>query len=119
MKTFICASKEHEIIINNYLTMHKELIREISNESKYRNYMDVFNVVIDYHNNYGSNHRDSGNWYDWIMVIPINISVLSNGFLAAIETKRNSATVRSYRVLINNMVHDVSEKLEKIERVYD
>jgi len=118
MKIPICANKEHEIIIKQYLDMHKDLIKEVSNKDRFNNYMEVYNVVIDLHNNYGDN-KTSSNWYDWLMIIPINISILSNGFLAGIETKNNRATVRSYRILINNMVHDVSDKLEKLNRVYE
>ena len=34
---------------------------------------------------------------------------------AAVETKRNKTLVNSYRVLINEMLHDVVEKIEKLE----
>jgi len=53
------------------------------------------------------------------MILPINLSVMTNGFLAAIETKRNKSVVHSYRVLLNEILHDVVEKIEKIEPVYE
>ena len=117
MKPPIYANKKHEIIIKEYLAMHKDLIREVANNNRYDNYMEKFSLIVDYHNTYGEKNRDIGNWYDWLMIIPINISVLSLGFLAAIETKRNRALVRSYRILVNDLVHDVADKLENIERV--
>tara|TARA_Y100000592_G_C5392162_1_gene278799 strand:- start:446 stop:802 length:357 start_codon:yes stop_codon:yes gene_type:complete len=118
MKTPICASKEHEVIIKNYLDMHRKLIEDISNKERYNNYIEGYNLVIDLHNNYGNN-TNSSNWYDWIMIIPINITVLTNGFLAGIQTKNNRATVRSYKVIVTNLVHEVADKLEKLERVYE
>ena len=114
MKQLIYANKQHEVILKEYLSMNKELIREVANDLRWKNYNAVLNIVIDYHNNYGHN-RTKGNWYDWIMIIPINVSVLTNGFLAAIETKRNQALVRSYKVIINELVHDLVDKIEKLE----
>ena len=32
-----------------------------------------------------------------------------------IETKRNQALVRSYKVIINELVHDLVDKIEKLE----
>ena len=53
------------------------------------------------------------------MILPVNISVMTNGFFAGIETKRNAATIRAYRVLLNEMLQDLIDKVEKLERVYD
>ena len=51
------------------------------------------------------------------MIIPINVSILTNGFLAAIETKRNATIVKSYRVVLNEMLQDVVTKIEKLEPI--
>jgi hypothetical protein len=80
--------------------------------------LDIFDIVIDYHNNYGSGVKED-NWYDWVMILPINISVMTNGYLAAIETKRNSALVRSYRLILTEIVHEVVDKIEKLEPIND
>ena len=40
---------------------------------------------------------------------------MTNGFLAGIETKRNASIVRAYKVLLNDMVQDVVNKIEKLE----
>ena len=118
MRNPIYASKQHEIIIKDYMTMTKEFVKDLSNETRFNNYLDIFDIVIDYHNNYGSGVKEE-NWYDWVMILPINISVMTNGYLAAIETKRNSAIVRSYRLILTEMVHDVVEKIEKLEPIND
>ena len=118
MRKPIYASKQHEIIIKDYMTMTKEFVKDLSNETRFNNYLDIFDIVIDYHNNYGSGVKED-NWHDWVMILPINISVMTNGYLAAIETKRNSALVRSYRLILTEMVHDVVEKIEKLEPIND
>ena len=118
MRKPIYASAAHEIIIKDYMTMTKEFVKDLSNETRFNNYLDIFDIVIDYHNNYGSGVKEE-NWYDWIMILPINISVLTNGYLAAIETKRNSAIVKSYRLILTEMVHEVVDKIEKLEPIND
>ena len=116
MKNIIYANKEHEIIISNYITMIKEFVRDVSNDVRWANYLQVFEIIIDYHNNYGKNAKEN-NYWDWLMILPINLSVMTNGFLAGIETKRNKTLVNSYKILVNEMLHDVVEKIEKIEPI--
>jgi len=110
----IYASKQHEIILEEYLIMVESFIEDISNNSRYNNFQDVLQIVIEYHNNYGKN-RTSSNWYDWIMILPVNLTVMTNGYLAAIETKRNAATVRAYKILLNEKLQEVVIKLEQLE----
>ena len=119
MRKPIYASKQHEIIIKDYMIITKEFVKDLSNETRFNNYLDIFDIVIDYHNNYGSGVKENGNFYDWLLILPINISIMTNGYLAAIETKRNSALVRSYRLALTEMVHDVVDKIEKLEPIND
>ena len=114
MKNIIYANKEHEIIISNYITMIKEFVRDVSNDVRWANYLKVFEIIIDYHNNYGKNAKEN-NYWDWLMILPINLSIMTSGFLAGIETKRNASIVRAYKVLLNDMVQDVVNKIEKLE----
>jgi len=101
------------------MTMTKEFVKDLSNETRFNNYLDIFDIVIEYHNNYGSGVKENGNFYDWLLILPINISIMTNGYLAAIETKRNSALVRSYRLVLTEMIHDVVDKIEKLEPIND
>ena len=114
----IYANNEHEVIIGAYIAMIKEFVKDLSNETRWRNFLDVLEIVIEYHNNYGKGVREN-NYWDWVMILPINLSILTNGYLAAIETKGNSAIVRSYKVLLNEMVQDVVDKIEKLEPIDD
>ena len=114
----IYANAEHEVIISSYILMIKEFVRDVSNDTRWHNYLEVLDVVIEYHNNYGKGVREN-NYWDWVMILPINLSILTNGFLAAIETKGNSSIVRAYKVLLNDMVQDVVDKIEKLEPIHD
>jgi hypothetical protein len=114
----IYANNEHQVIISSYILMLKEFVRDVSNDTRWNNYLEVLDVVIEYHNNYGKGVREN-NYWDWVMILPINLSILTNGFLAAIETKGNSSIVRAYKVLLNDMVQDVVSKIERLEPIND
>ena len=114
----IYANNEHEVIVGAYIAMIKEFVKDLSNETRWNNFLEVLEILIEYHNNYGKGVREN-NYWDWIMILPINLSLLTNGYLAAIETKGNAAIVRSYKVLLNEMVQDVVDKIEKLEPIDD
>lgn len=118
MKSPIYANEKHKAIIEDFLIMNKDFVKDISNKTRWQNYLDVLNIVIDYHNNYGKGAREN-NYWDWLMILPINVSILTNGYLAAIETKRNAKLVKSYKMVLNELVHDVVSKIEKIEPIHE
>ena len=110
----IYASEEHRTIIETYMIMCQEFAKEVSTKSRYNNYLDVVDVIIEYHNNYGSGVKEN-NWYDWLMIIPINMSVATNGFFAGLETNRNRATVRAYKTILNEVICDVVDKIDNLQ----
>ncbi len=113
----IYASEEHKQIIETYILMCTEFSKEVSTKAKYNNYLDVIDTILEYHNNYGKGVER--NWYDWLMIIPINLSVATNGFFAGLETKRNASTLRAYKTVLNEMVQDVTEKIDALEQIND
>ena len=114
----IYANKEHEVIISSYILMIKEFVKDVANETRWNNFLEVLEVLYQYHNNYGKGVREN-NYWDWLMILPINLSLMTNGFLAGIETKKNASVIRAYRVLLNEMVQDVVDKIEKLEPIND
>tara|TARA_R110000744_G_scaffold71745_3_gene144630 strand:+ start:926 stop:1282 length:357 start_codon:yes stop_codon:yes gene_type:complete len=114
----IYANNEHRIIIETYVNMCKEFAKEVSTKSRYNNYLEVIATIIEYHNSYGEGTKEE-NFWDWLMIIPINLSVATNGFFAGIESKSNSAVVRTYKVILNEMVQDTVDKIDKIEPIND
>ena len=97
--------------------MCTEFSKEVSTKAKYNNYLDVIEIIIEYHNNYGKGVER--NWYDWLMIIPINLSVATNGFFAGLETKSNSAVIRAYKTVLNEMVFEVTDKIDALEPIND
>jgi hypothetical protein len=73
---------------------------------------------MEYHNGYGDT-KNSSNWYDWLMIIPVNVSVMTNGYFAGLETKKNAAQIRAYKILLNEKVQEVVTKLEKLHIKYE
>tara|TARA_R110000823_G_scaffold202622_1_gene333579 strand:- start:556 stop:912 length:357 start_codon:yes stop_codon:yes gene_type:complete len=110
----IYASAEHKTIVETYMLMCQEFAKEVSTKSKYNNYLDVVETILEYHNNYGSGIKEN-NWYDWLMIIPINMSVATNGFFAGLETNTNRATIRAYKAVLNEMVSDTVDKIDNLE----
>jgi hypothetical protein len=49
------------------------------------------------------------------MIIPINMSVATNGFFAGIETNKNRAVVRAYKTVLNEMIGEVVEKIDNLQ----
>jgi hypothetical protein len=110
----IYASEEHKTIIESYIIVCKEFAKDVSTKSRYNNYLDVVDIITEYHNNYGSGAKEN-NWYDWLMIIPINMSVATNGFFAGIESNRNRSVVRAYKIVLNEMVGDVVDKIDNLK----
>ena len=94
--------------------MTLEFVKDIATPTKYKNYLEVFEIITEYHNGYGKGVREN-NFYDWIMIIPINLSVATNGFFAGIETKRNATIIRSYKTILNEILQETVDKIETLE----
>tara|TARA_R110000751_G_C13463637_1_gene445729 strand:+ start:21 stop:377 length:357 start_codon:yes stop_codon:yes gene_type:complete len=110
----IYASAEHKAIIETYMLMCDEFAKEVSSKSRYNNYCDVIKTIIEYHNSYGSGVKEN-NWYDWLMIIPINMSVATNGFFAGLETNKNRALIIAYKTVLNEMVGDTVDKIDELK----
>ena len=110
----IYSSSEHEAIIEAYVLMCQEFAKEVSSKSRYNNYIDVVSTIIEYHNSYGAGVREN-NWYDWLMIIPINMSVATNGFFAGLETNKNRAVIRAYKTVLNEMVIETVDKIDDLK----
>ena len=110
----IYASEEHKNIIETYLMMCQEFSKDVSTKAKYNNYLDVVDTVLEYHNEYGTKAKGN-NYYDWLMIIPINLSVAVNGFFAGLETKNNRATIRAYKVVLEQLLLDTVHKIELLK----
>jgi len=114
----IYANDEHRVIIETYITMCKEFAKEVSTKSRYNNYLEVVEIILEYSNHYGEGQREN-NFWDWMLIIPINLAVATNGFFAGVETRSNAAVVRAYRVVLDELTQDTVNKIDKIEPIND
>ena len=110
----IYASQEHKVIIEAYILMCQEFAKDVSSKSRYNNYLDVLEVIIEYHNNYGSGLKEN-NWFDWLMIIPINVSIATNGFFAGLETNKNRSIIRAYKVVLEELILNTVDKIDNLE----
>lgn len=118
MKYPIYSNEEHKLIVEGYINMCKQFAEDVSTKSKYKNFLDVLDLIVEYHNGYGEGLREN-NYYDWLTIIPINLSVSLSGFFAGIESKRNMATIRAYKVVLNELLHETVGKLDNLEPTND
>tara|TARA_R110000751_G_scaffold33723_2_gene83863 strand:- start:484 stop:840 length:357 start_codon:yes stop_codon:yes gene_type:complete len=114
MTTPIYANQEHQQAIETYLIMCKQFTKETSTKSRYRNYLEVIDLILEYHNSYGVGTKEH-NFFDWLMIIPINVSVATNGYFAALETKSNRAILRAYKVVLDEMLQETVDKIDSID----
>ena len=94
--------------------MCKDFVAEVTTQIRYKNYLEVLEVITEYSNGYGEGVREN-NFYDWIVIIPINVSVATNGFFAGVETKGNAAVVRAYKVVLDQMLQETVTRLDNLE----
>ena len=114
----IYSSEQHKSIIEVYVIMCKQFVQEVTTQSRYNNYLEVLDIIVEYSNGYGQGLREN-NFYDWIMIIPINLSVATSGFFAGIETKTNAAVVRAYKIVLDQMLQETVERLDLLEPTND
>ena len=114
----IYANNEHRVIIESYISMCKEFAKEVSTKNRYENYLEVVQIIIEYHNGYGEGNKEHLFW-EWLTIIPINLAVATNGFFAGVETRSNAAVVRAYRVVLDELVQETVNKIDKIEPIND
>ena len=114
----IYSSEEHKSIVDVYVMMCKQFVQEVTTQARYQNYLEVLDLIIEYSNGYGDGVREN-NFYDWITIIPINVSVATAGFFAGIETKTNAPVVRAYKVVLDQMLQETVGKLDELEPTND
>lgn len=118
MSTPIYANEQHKQTIESFLSVCNGFAQDIGTKSKYQSYQEVLKVIIDYHNNYGAGAKEN-NYWDWLMIIPINVSVMTQGFFAGIESRQKAGTIRAYRLVLQEVLEDTVNKIEKLDPIKD
>ena len=94
-------------------------VEEVTKDnSKFKDFLDISNVIIDYHNQYGEIYENA-NFNDFLMIIPVNFSTMVSGFLCGLENETNASTVRITRHVLSEYGLKVMSDLKKINPVHD
>ena len=110
----IYASEQHRQIVEPYIDACVQFVKDIATKSKFDNYTDLLHTIIEYHNGYGKGVKEN-NYYDWLMIIPINLSVATNGFFAGVESRSNRATIRAYKIVLEQMLVETVDSIGLLE----
>ena len=99
MKPIYC-SIEHEVLIEQYL---KEILDGVTplvnNEIQKLEFIDIVKAIIEYHNTYGEQYN-TGNFFDFLTIIPLQLSMLTSGFLCGICNHENEISVMIQKQLV-------------------
>ncbi len=114
----IYVSTEHEVLIETYLDTLYKNIKDISSKEKYNDFVDMSNYIIEYHNVY-SDTAASGNWSDFMMILPLHFACMVNGYLLGIETKENANRVRIYKELLGQFSTKIIKDLYTIKPIHE
>ena len=87
-KEAITINYLHKILLTDYFKLLEQTIDDCTgrNNSKYNDYIDIANLIIEHHNQYRKN-TTIGNYHDFMSIIPTNMSIMTTGFLAGLENK--------------------------------
>ena len=112
----ICLNYKHEIALRVYLEMITTTIKDITkDESKYNDFIDVANIIIDHHNNYKSDVLGVANYQDFLSLIPTHFTVMINGYLTGLENETNRSTVRVYKHILSEEGYNFIDKVQDLE----
>ena len=109
----IGINKEHEQILDTYILTVCESIKDVTTESKYNNFLDVVEIIVKYHNEYGD--KKLGAYSDFMSIIPTNLTSCFRGFLAGVENNKNRSACRVYKTLLTELSYKIIEDLEKLK----
>ena len=113
MKQIQFVNEIHKIIILDYMQMIYEYVDDVSTKAKQKEFDEIVNVLIEYHNSYNQ-EKHTGNWLDFLYIIPINLSLIAQGYLSAIKTKSNRDKINTYKFIISTRLDDIISKLNEI-----
>ena len=104
----IYANEIHKVVVEDYLTLLTTFAKELATDSQYALYLETIDTITEYHNSY------DGDVESWIMIMPLHLSVMTSGFFIGLETDDNRAAIRGYKLILDNHLHALAEKLSDI-----
>mgnify|MGYP003649716914 FL=1 len=112
----ISINYQHEIALQVYLDMITTSIKDVTkNEDKYKDFIDVANIIIEHHNNYRKDVLVLANYQDFISLIPTHFTAMLNGYLTGLENEKNRNSVRLYKHLLSEEAYNFIEKVQDLK----
>tara|TARA_R110001599_G_scaffold338892_1_gene558161 strand:+ start:3118 stop:3486 length:369 start_codon:yes stop_codon:yes gene_type:complete len=112
----ISINYQHEIALQVYLDMITTTIKDVTkNEDKYKDFIDVANIIIEHHNNYRKDVLVLANYQDFISLIPTHFTAMLNGYLTGLENEKNRNSVRLYKHLLSEEAYNFIEKVQDLK----
>ncbi len=116
----ISINYQHEIALQVYLDMITATIKDVTkNEDKYKDFIDVANIIIEHHNNYRKDVLVLANYQDFISLIPTHFTAMVSGYLTGLENEKNRNTVRLYKHLLSEEGYNFIDKVQDIKIAED
>jgi len=114
----IYISARHESIIETYLDTVLNSIKDLVESSKYNDFVDITNRIILQHNSYHITET-SGNFHDFLLIIPVNVCNAVSGFFCGLENKDNMHVIKIHRTLLYEFALRIITELQDIQPVND
>ena len=105
---------EHKILVENHLKLIKDQLKHVINKYKYRKAVEMIKIICEYSDNYKYTLY-SGNFYDFLLIIPLQTTLMLNGLLLGCQTKNNKEEMESLRFFIAQRTEDLVSKLKSIK----
>ena len=111
----IYSCLEHEVLIEDYMTsVLNGVLPLVKDNDRKIEYTEILNAIIAYHNEYGEQYN-SGNYYDFLTIIPLQFSTMTSGFLCGISNQDNNLQITIQKQLIYTKTIKVVEDLHKLK----
>ena len=112
----ISINYQHQVALELYLDMITTTIKDITNnDSKFKNFIDVCNIIIEHHNSYRNDILEIGNYNDFLSIIPTHFTAMVNGYLTGLEQEDNRSLVRIYKQLLSEEAYKYIDKVRNLE----
>lgn len=111
----ISINFQHQVALELYLDIITTTIEDITNNnSKYKDFIDVCNIIIEHHNTYKNDILEIGNYNDFISIIPTHFTAMVQGYLTGLEQEENRSTIRIYKQLLSQEAYNYIDKVKNI-----
>lgn len=102
-KDTICCSDYHRIIIKDYYKGLREALEDLEiKDTKLLN--EVLRTILNYSNEFSDNNENEY-FYEWLRIIPTNMTYAISGFIAGIQNDKDKTKYElSHLDIIENAV---------------